>query len=66
MEAFIGRVGIPMFVQLSIETWNELILIILIFSMIIGLKLDKTNTYTKDLAIPMSKEIVFFYSAILM
>lgn len=66
MEELIQRVGIPMFIQISIECWNELILIILISTMIVGKTLDKTSGFFNNVKIPLTAELIVFYLAALL
>ncbi len=65
MEDLIKRVGIPMFVQLAIESWNEILLLILILTILVGQKMDKSNRMFDNLKIPMTGELTVFYVAAL-
>ena len=63
MQDLIRRIGISQFIQVVIELWNSVFLLIMIFSMRIkGLKSDQKKTYYID--IPYTKEITIFYNTI--
>ena len=63
MNDLIERIGIPMFVQIAVESWNEFILLILIVTMLIGIRHDKLNMVNPKYFTPMKEEIVTFYMA---
>ena len=63
MHDLIERLGIPMFIQLTLECWNELFLLLLIV-MQIGKYKDKSDELASKVKIPMTNELVIFYSAI--
>lgn len=63
MTDLIDRIGIPMFIQIIIESWNELILLILIITMLIGTQHHKIDAAKPIEPAPMKGEIVTFYHA---
>lgn len=64
MNDLIERIGIPMFVQITIEIWNEIFLLLLIVVMQVGRYKDKSDELASKVKIPMTSELVIFYSAI--
>lgn len=63
MTELIQRVGYPMFIQMVIEFWNELILIMLTTIMLVGKSLDRHNELINKTKIPLTNELIFFYLA---
>lgn len=63
MQELIDRIGIPLFIQIVIELWNSVFLLLMIFSLRIRRKFDN-NKVTNHSDIPYSKEIGIFYNAI--
>ncbi len=61
MEQLIERIGIPDFIQMILEAWNSVFLLIMIFSMIIEKRTDKDAA---DVKIPLTNEIIVFFCAI--
>jgi len=59
----IERVGLPMFIQLIIEVWNELILLMLTGVMLVGKSQDKHNELMSKTKIPLTNELIIFYLA---
>lgn len=64
LDGIVQRVGSSVFVQLAIEMWNGLFLLLIIFAIIIGKKLDKTATFMNNIKIPLTNEIIVFYIAL--
>ena len=64
MSELIERVGISVFVQIILEGWNELFLLLLIIVMQVGKLRDKSNELVSRVKIPLTDELVIFYSAI--
>ena len=62
MYALLDRVGMPVFIQLIIECWNNVFLLIMIFSLIIGKSYDKRANQK----IPLTDELIIFYAALLL
>ncbi len=63
MTELIERVGLPMFIQLIIEVWNELILLMLTGVMLVGKSQDKHNELMSKTKIPLTNELIIFYLA---
>lgn len=63
MEEFTARIGIPSFVQLTIECWNGLFLLIMIAMMIIRRLPDEIGK-AYNVKIPLTGEILTFYIAV--
>ena len=64
MNELLQRVGFPMLIQIIIECWNELFLLLLIVIMQIGKHQDKSDKLVSKVKIPLTDELVIFYSAI--
>ena len=64
MPELIERIGLARSIQIVIEVWNELILLLLLSTMLIGIREDKTNELIKQVRIPLTKELVVFYAAV--
>ena len=64
MKDLVQRVGYPMLIQIIIECWNELFLLLLIVVMQIGKYRDKSDELASKIKIPLTNELVIFYSAI--
>ena len=60
MLDFINRVGIPVFIQLIIESWNSVFLFIMIFSLI----MVKVSDRRANSNIPLTNELIIFYAAL--
>lgn len=66
MNDILQRIGLPMMLQIAIECWNELFLLILILTMLIGVKQDRSNEVLRKTEIPLTKELIIFYGAAFM
>ncbi len=64
MSELIQRIGILLFIQIIIESWNGVFLLIMIFSMILGKRLNRSNRFMNKVKIPLTNEIIIFYIAI--
>lgn len=64
MSDLIERIGISMFIQLIIEGWNEIFLLLLIIFMQVSKYKDKSDELASKVKIPLTSELVIFYSAI--
>ena len=64
MNDLAQRVGFPMLIQIIIECWNELFLLLLIVVMQVGRQRDKSNELVSRVKIPFTAELIIFYSAI--
>lgn len=63
LNDLLERVGYPVLIQMIIECWNEVILLILLSIIAIGLGSDKTDELRKRVIIPMTRELVSLYLA---
>lgn len=63
MERLIERIGTSAFLQLAIESWNEIFLLILIAVMMVGIRHDHKDGLTAQVKIPLTNELVLFYAA---
>ena len=63
MEQFIGRIGIPSFMQLTIECWNGLFLLIMIVIMLISRQPTESGR-AYNVEIPLTNEILTFFIAV--
>lgn len=57
MNDLIQRVGFPMFIQLVLESWNEIILLMLTAVMLIGKSKDRQNELINKIKIPLTNEL---------
>ncbi len=60
MYELLDRIGMPIFIQLIIESWNSIFLIIMIFSLIIVKSTDRRSNSN----IPLTDELITFFAAI--
>ena len=63
MQALAERIGIPLFIQIIIEIWNGVFLLLMIFSLNIKMQFPKKLT-ASDFEIPYTTEILVFYNAV--
>lgn len=63
MKELIERIGIPLFIEIIIELWNSVFLLIMIFSLQIMERYNNGKVTDYD-SIPYSTEISVFYSTI--
>ena len=66
MQAFIERIGIPAFIQVIIELWNLVFMIIMILSIIVSMSKTDYDSESQKLYLPFSKEIIIFFFIIFM
>ena len=64
MSQLIERIGTTVFVQIILEVWNEIFLLLLIIVMQIGKLRDGSDELVSRVKIPLTDELVVFYSAI--
>ena len=65
MNELIERIGIPVFIQIAIECWNSLFLLIMILSLIIDRQQDRNKKAESNIEkVSFSNEIIIFYTAI--
>lgn len=64
MNGLIERLGVSMFVQITIECWNELFLLLLIIVMQISRYKDRYDRFAGNVKIPLTNELIIFYLAI--
>jgi len=63
MSELIDRIGALKFLQVAIEGWNEIFLLILISSMLIGVRHGKTSELLRKVKIPLTNELILFFTA---
>ena len=63
MNELAQRIGYPMLIQIIIECWNELLLLLLIVIMKIGRHRDKSDELVSKVKIPFTNELLIFFSA---
>ena len=66
MEEWVHRIGIRLFVQIIIECWNTVVLLIMILSILLGKYRDKMHIEMSKVKIPMIDDVIIFYIAIFM
>lgn len=54
------RIGVNLFIQVIIEMWNGIFLLIMIFSLIISIRDNRKNKHI-DIVIPFTTDILVFY-----
>jgi len=64
MTELIKRIGIPKFIQIVIEGWNEIFLVLLTIVMQVSKLRDMSDELASKVKIPLTNELVIFYSAI--
>lgn len=64
MNELFERLGATKFLQVALEGWNEVFLLILIAVMMIGIRHDKTDELVKRVKIPLTNELILFFAAI--
>lgn len=64
MSELAQRVGIPLLIQIVIECWNGIFLMIMICSIIFNKILDRKDDSLGKVEIPLTNEILIFYIAI--
>lgn len=57
------RIGLPRLIQVIIECWNEVFLLLLLVVMFIGIRRDSKNELRKSVKIPFTWELIVFYGA---
>lgn len=63
MNGLAERIGYPQLIQIIIEFWNEIFLLILIIMMLIGKRRDSRDEAVRIVKIPFTWELVVFYGA---
>ena len=65
MTNLIERIGLPIFIQITIELWNELFIVILISILLIEKRHDINCNPTVKKEIPLTRELLVFYILLL-
>ena len=63
MSDLVQRIGFPQLVQIIIECWNEVFLLLLLIVMFIGIRNDSKSELTRSVKIPFTWELIVFYGA---
>lgn len=58
--------GVPIFVETLFEICFGIVLLVIIFSILVGINEDKKNSFIRKISIPFTKEILIFYIAIVL
>lgn len=64
MNGLLERISFPVLVQILIECWNEVFLLLLILVMQLGKRRDRANELVSRVKIPLTNELIIFYGAI--
>ena len=64
MDGFAERVGLPVLMQIIMESWNGVFLLLLISVMIFGIRRDRSDELLKQVNIPFTRELIVFFSAV--
>ena len=63
MSGLAQRLGFHLLVQIIIECWNEVFLLLLLIVMLIGIRRDSKSELTRSVKIPFTWELIVFYGA---
>ena len=63
MSGLIERIGALTFLQVAIEGWNEIFLLMLISIMMTGVRHDKADELMSKVKIPLTNELILFFIA---
>ena len=63
MQNLIDRIGITLFIQVVIEVWNGVFLIVMTSLLVLGTQL-RNNKGQNRIEIPFTTDILVFYNAI--
>jgi len=66
MDAFVQRAGASSLIQIVIMIWNDLFLLIMAVSMLLGMRSDRSLDGEDRVKVPLTTEIVIFYAAAFM
>ena len=66
MNAVVERIGVSMFIQVIIGCWNELFILFLLLTLLLGIRRDRKISNELDIEIPMSHEIIVYTFTVLM
>ena len=64
MVEFIQRISIPTFIQIIVEIWNTVFLLIMILSLALGVRQSKISFRSDDYQTPFTGEILLFFIAV--
>ena len=64
MQGLIERIGLPLFVQITIESWNVLYILMTICTLLMHIHHDRKVRPDVRVAIPMTKEMLTFFLAV--
>ena len=65
MTELLERIGLPIFIQIIIESWNEIFIVILISILLIEKRHDITSDSSVKKEIPLTRELLVFYILLL-
>ena len=66
MQQLTERIGFARFLQVAIEGWNEILLVILILTMVTGIRQDRSRKNKQSVSIPLTKELTVYFTAVLL
>ena len=64
MGEFIQRVGTPTFIEVIVEIWNSVFLLIMILSLALGVRQSKSSLRQDRFETPFTREILLFFIAV--
>lgn len=64
MVEFIQRIGIPTFIEVIVEIWNSVFLLIMILSLALGVRQSKSSLRQDRFETPFTREILLFFIAV--
>ncbi|MBQ3265335.1 MAG: histidine kinase [Ruminococcus sp.] len=64
MGEFIQRISAPTFIQVIIEIWNSIFLLIMILSLALSVRQSKISFHSDDYKTPFTREILLFFIAV--
>lgn len=65
MAELLERIGLPIFIQIIIESWNEIFIVILISILLIEKRHDIKCDSSVKKEIPLTRELLVFYILLL-
>ena len=66
MQQLTERIGLARSLQVAIEGWNEILLVILILTMVTGIRQDRSRKNKQSVSIPLTKELTVYFMAVLL
>ncbi|MCR4645309.1 MAG: histidine kinase [Oscillospiraceae bacterium] len=65
-QELLERIGLPKFMHVTVDCWNELIILLLLFVMVFGIQQDKEDEQRRQVKIPMTGDLIIYFLAVLL